>query len=184
MKKFISFTFLLTLCSVLVFSESSRWNVASHRNEFNEATIYTFTLQGPGDDLLFFGYVKNDVPAKSLVRAGIVWRSGNTAFPSKGEFIIKCEDGNILNKTFDYPLRWDENVGIATTISSKKRLEVTKSNTEKTRDFIDLFENNKILTIKKRNDIRKFQIPSVKEAVEKAGLSYEEFDSAIANEEF
>lgn len=184
MKKNICIILLLCIFGAsTVCAAEPRWNVVSQRDEFNEATIYTFTLKCAGDDLLLVGYVKNDVPALSIVRAGIVWMSGNSAFPSTGDFQIKCEDGNILNKSFRSNIHWSTSKG-KSSYSAKTTFEITQEANQRQRDFIELFENNKILTIKKHNDVRKFQVPSIKQAIINAGLDYAEFEEAIANEEF
>ena len=46
----------------------------------------------------------------------------------------------------------------------------------------DFIPDDVIITLWKT--IRKFEIPSIIDAIEKANLSYKEFEDAIANEEF
>lgn len=182
MKKLL-LLFVLSIMSLSLYAQ--KWNVVSHRDDFNDSTIYTFTLTGVDNSKLFIGYIKNDVPSKSMVRAGIIWTEKNTAFPSKGNFQIKTEDGNIMDVTFGYPLRWCETDGLDTNgIALSSIMEITKSDSMPTREFINLFKNNKVITVKSKKTVRKFEIPSIVEAIENANLSYSEFEAAIANEEF
>ena len=177
--------FLCFIMSLSIYAQNQKWNVVSHRDDFNDNAIYTFTLMGVDNSKLFIGYIKNDIPSKSVVRAGIIWTEKNSAFPSKGQFQIKCDDGNIMEVIFDYPLKWCETDGLDTKgVPNKSVMEITKSDSMPTREFINLFKNNKRITVKKNKTIRKFEIPSIVEAIEKANLSYKEFEDAIANEEF
>lgn len=131
---------LFLMMSLSLYAQNQKWNVVSHRDDFNDNTIYTFTLTGVDNAKLFIGYIKNDIPSKSIVRAGIVWTEKNSAFPAKGEFQIKCEDGNIMEVIFDYPLKWCETDGSDTKgVPISSVVEITKSDSMPAREFINLW---------------------------------------------
>ena len=57
------------MMSLSLYAQNQKWNAVSHRDDFNDNTIYTFTLTGVDNAKLFIGYIKNDIPSKSIVRA-------------------------------------------------------------------------------------------------------------------
>lgn len=156
---------------------NSLWTVRKSRNEFDGYTTYTFILKGPNSNCYcFFGYDKNDVPSKSMVRAGFSWNKSNTF----GSYDIKTEDGNMTTKKtntayWSYDTGWKD---------GNEKFYFSYNNGESARFYLNLFESNNYLTVRHRDLVQRFQTAGFWNAVESAGITREEIEAAIANEEF
>lgn len=156
---------------------SNLWTCVTSRNEFDGYTTYTFLLKGPQDEWLFFGYDKNDIPSKSIVRAGVNWLYyGDSA----GDYDFKTESKGTMSKYFSHAT-WSKDTGWK---NGRERFDFCYNNGESARYFIQLFEENNYLTIRHKNNVRRFQTQGFWEAVESYGITKEEINEAIANEEF
>lgn len=150
------------------------WVCTKNRNSFDEYTTYTFTLKGPGDYYLFFGYDKFDDATKSIVRAGVNWSYSSYTYD------FKKEDGSVVSKSFNaatwsYEKGWKDN-GSGFYFSYNKG--------ESVRFFMNLYMNNNLLTVRQGNTVQRFQTAGFLDALTAAGITLEELDNAIANEEF
>ncbi len=156
--------------------QNSLWVCQTSRNEFDGYTTYTFTLKGPQNEFLFMGYDKNDVPSKSLVRAGVNWGNYN----SGGTYDFKTESKGTVSKKFSIT-EWSKDTGWK---DGKNWFYFSYNKGESARFFINLFEDNNYLTIRHDGNVRRFQTMGFWETVEANGLTKQEIFDAIGNEEF
>ena len=157
--------------------QNSLWVCQSNRNEFDGYTTYTFILKGPQNEVLFMGYDKNDVPSKSLVRAGVNWDVWGS---SSGTYDFKTENKGTVSKGFKNA-RWSKDTGWK---DGKNYFNFSYNNGESARFFINLFEDNNYLTIRHDGNVRRFQTMGFWETVENSGITKQEIFDAIGNEEF
>lgn len=157
---------------------SSLWTCVTSRNEFDGYTTYTFMLKGPQDEFVFLGYDKNDVPSKSIVRAGVNWNHYTS--DNYGTYDFKTENNGTISKYFSYA-RWSKDTGWK---DGNDRFGFCYNKGESARFFIKLFEENNYLTIRKDGNVRRFQTQGFWETVESYGITKDEINDAIANEEF
>lgn len=158
------------------------WTVRKSRNEFDGYTTYTFILKGPLEDRqIFVGYDKNDVESKSMVKAGLVWGIGS-GYSQIGTYDIKTEDGNKISKEYKNPYTyWSYDTGWK---NGKERFEFAWNRGESARFILDLISNNNYLTIRKGSVVQRFQTAGFWDFVETQGITKQEIENAIANEEF
>ena len=155
--------------------QNSLWVCQTSRNEFDGYTTYIFTLKGPQNEFLFMGYDKNDVPSKSLVRAGVNW--GGMSY---GTYDFKTETKGTVSKRFNNA-KWSKNTGWK---DGSNWFYFSYNKGESARFFINLFEDNNYLTIRHDGNVRRFQTMGFWETVEANGLTKQEIFDAIGNEEF
>lgn len=162
--------------------QNSLWVCQTSRNEFDGYTTYTFILKGPQNEYLFMGYDKNDVPSKSLVRAGVNWGStGNWDYDKIiGTYDFKTENKGTVSKNFRYA-SWSKDTGWK---DGKNWFYFSYNKGESARFFINLFEDNNYLTVRHDGNVRRFQTMGLWETVEANGLTKQEIFDAIGNEEF
>lgn len=158
--------------------QNSLWVCQTSRNEFDGYTTYTFTLKGPQNEYLFVGYDKNDVPSKSLVRAGVHW--GNSNYDNNGTYDFKTENKGTVSKKFSYA-EWSKDTGWK---DGKNWFYFSYNKGESARFFINLFEDNNYLTVRHDGNVRRFQTMGFWETVENSGITKQEIFDAIGNEEF
>lgn len=158
------------------------WTVRKSRNEFDGYTTYTFTLKGPLEDRqIFVGYDKNDVESKSIVKAGIVWGIGY-GYSQTGTYDIKLDDGSKITKEYKNPYTyWSYDTGWK---NGKEKFEFAWNKGESARFILDLISNNNYLTIRKGSTVQRFQTAGFWDFVESQGITKQEIENAIANEEF
>jgi len=159
---------------------NSLWTCTKNRNEFDGYTTYTFVCKGPEGEFLFMGYDKFDNSFNSRVRAGVCWDDYyNTS--NIGNYDFKTESQGTISKNFYYAY-WSYTTGWKD--NSATRFAFCYNQNESARFFINLFENNKFLTIRHRDSVRRFQAQGFWETVESHGVTKQEILDAIANEEF
>ena len=163
-------------------TQNSLWVCQTSRNEFDGYTTYTFILKGPQNEYLFMGYDKNDVPSKSLVRAGVNWRDNGWGPGSyiAGNYDFKTETKGTVSKSFSYAT-WSKDTGWK---DGNERFYFSYNKGESARFFINLFEDNNYLTVRHDGNVRRFQTMGFWETVEANGLTKQEIFDAIGNEEF
>lgn len=157
---------------------SSLWTCISSRNEFDGYTTYTFMLKGPQNEFLFLGYDKNDVPSKSIVRAGVNWSRYSS--DNYGNYDFKTENNGTISKKFSNAT-WSKDTGWK---DGNDRFGFCYNKGESARFFIKLFEENKYLTVRHDGNVRRFQTEGFWDTVEAYGISKQEISDAIGNEEF
>ena len=153
---------------------NSLWTTTKNRNEFDGYTTYTFLLKGPGDMYVFVGYDKNDVQSKSIVRAGMNWGY------SDGTYEFKEDGGNKITKNYNRA-RWSKITGWK---EGNQYFNFSYNRGESARSFIEMIERNDFLTVRHGGIVQRFQTAGFWDELENLGITKEEIDAAIANEEF
>lgn len=153
------------------------WTVRKSRNEFDGYTTYTFILKGPLEDRqIFVGYDKNDVESKSMVKAGFSWHS----YESSGSYDIKDETGNTITKRYNSAY-WSYDTGWK---DGKEKFYFSHNSGESPRFILNLIQNNNFLTVRHKDVVQRFQTAGFWDFVEAQGITKQEIENAIANEEF
>ena len=161
-------------------SANNMWQVSSYRNEFDGFTSYTFTTKSTSGEMLVVNYKKCDIQMNSRVFAGILWNTKYdwNGYDQTGVYDFKLDNGKVLSKELygywncfldqsgnsKYGVAWIENAGA--------------------RWILELFTQNNIITLRKNNVVRKFQTAGLLDKMAEVGITWEEIDAAMANEEF
>lgn len=154
------------------------WQVSSYRNDFDGFTTFSFRLNAAGGELLIVEYKKCDVQLNSRVFAGICWYPKYSDYEQRGTYDFKLNDGTVnskelrgywknyldLSKKSYYGVGWIQNAGA--------------------RWLIEMFTQNDLLTVRKDSVVRKFQTAGLLDKMAEVGITWEEIDAAMANEEF
>ena len=159
---------------------SYMWRVTKNVNSFDESEIFTFIVPCSGDEYLILGYCRDKNQSMSYVRAGASW--GTQYYNSNGTYDIKCSDGNIVTKKYNDAFYWSVNDGRKS--GGNTRYSMSRSEKESARFFYEMLLNNNELTIKKGDSVRKFKTEGLADILKMNGITLEEIDAAIANEEF
>ena len=156
------------------------WQVSSYRNEFDGFTSYTFTVKCASGEMLYVGYKKSDIQINSRVYAGIYWVAGNWSVGDDpaGTYDIKKDDGTTVTKKFVD--EWKNYLDL----SQKNFFYFGWNAKEGARWFLDLFTQNNMITLRRNNLVRKFQTSGLLDKMAEVGITWDEIDAAIANEEF
>ncbi len=153
-------TFILFLLSVLLMpitiaaqNSGGTWYVQEHINDFDGYTTYSFFVKGSGvsqnSAWLFVGYDKYDNSLNSTVRAGVIW--GGRAGCSD-TLDIKIDSGDVISKKYN-SYKWSTETGYQTNKSTSNSIcwYYTNTNPGDTRDFLNMFTNNNLLTIRNKS---------------------------------
>lgn len=155
----------------------SLWTCRKSRNDFDEYTTYTFILRGATDDkYIFFGYDKNDNTVKSIVRAGFTL----DGYFCTGNYDIKAQDGNVSSKRFSRA-NWSFNTGWK---DGKEQFSFSYNSGESARFVLNIIANNDFVTLRNNDKTQRFQTAGFWDALAENGITKEEIEAAIANEEF
>lgn len=149
--------------------KSNVWYCYSNTDTENKRIVYTFLNQNDDGKFLLVGYTKSlESPALSQVRAGICWWN-NTS----GTYEIKTKEGT---NTVKYDTsRWS-------CVPKDETYTYTESNS--TRNMIKFFIENENFTVRHNNEVSSFVCTGLLEELSRFGITAEELDFAIANEEF
>ncbi len=151
--------------------QSGKWYCYSSTNGKKEAVEYTFINKSANGKYLFAGYSKNlKSPARSYLRAGFAW-----VIDTSGTYEIKNSGG--LNKYEYDSADWKCRI-------NDVRWVHTEEKTSSYRETINMFLNNEKLTVRHRDTVEEFNSAGLMEAFNNMGISWEELDYAISNEEF
>lgn len=183
--------FLLLISVSLLFAQSSNnsWYVQEHINDFDGYTTYSFFVKGSGvsqnSAWLFVGYDKYENSLNSTVRAGVIW--GGRAGYNTDTLDIKIDSGDVISKKYNSS-KWSTETGYQTNKSTSNSIcwYYTNTNPGDTRDFLNMFTNNKLLTIRNKSTgaIFRFNCSGLWEFMASKGISFAEIQSALANEDF
>lgn len=107
-----------------------------------------------------------------MVRAGIRW--GESPLWSK-DIDIKPDSGEILNEKFN-------DTDYSAKINGNKFQYIKQKGSS--RNFVTLVRNNEFLTLRSAGKIQRFQTAGLEEKMNDVGISWEEIEAALSNEEF
>ena len=153
--------------------ENNLWEVTTERNDFDEYTLYYFCNKGNRSDKyqLRVFYYKYDNPSKSTVWGGVRWGGPW----EEGNYDFKIDSGEII--TYNLPSEY------STKMSGQNYGYETGKNGA-CRFLIEMFKNNEILSIKRKDMAVKFQSAGLEEKMNENGITWEEIDTALSNLEF
>ena len=151
---------------------NNAWKVVKYRNDFDGYTKYIFRVYSTDEKFVFLSYKKCDLSANSRVIAGVggwVW----------DHFDIKTHEGTVTKYFKD---TWTEYLDL----SQKNKFNFVWNHAEGSRFLSERFKNNEYISIRRRYDgvIRKFQTAGLLDKMAEYGITWEEIDAALANEEF
>lgn len=157
------------------------WQVSSYRNDFDGFTSYTFTVKAATGEMFYVGYKKCDIETNSRVFAGIYWLESwrwNRGDSPDGTYDFKLDNGSIINKTFED--RWTN----YTDLSKENSFMFGWNSKEGARWWLNMLTQNNIVTVRRNNLVRKFQTSGLLDKMAEVGITWDEIDAAMANEEF
>ena len=151
------------------------WEVISYRNDFDEYTQYIFRLYSTDDRFIFVGYKKCDSKAYSKVTAGISWYE---FLGYNGNYDIKEQNGTTNTK-------WLKKEGkMNLSQASNDYFYFACDPQIGYRWLIDILLKNETITVRRNDLARKFQTAGLLEKMAEYGITWEEIDETLANEEF
>lgn len=162
-------------------STNNLWSVSSYRNDFDGFTSYTFTVKSATGEMFYVGYKKCDIETNSRVFAGIYWVESwrwNRGDSPDGTYDFKLENGSIIKKTFED--RWTN----YTDLSKENSFMFGWNSKEGARWWLNMLTQNNVITVRKNNLVRKFQTAGLLDKMAEVGITWDEIDAAMANEEF
>lgn len=147
----------------------NKWYCYSSTDGNRKTVDFTFLNQNDDGKFLLVGYTKSlESPALSQVRAGICWIN-NTS----GTYEIKTSEG--INTVKYDTSRWN-------CVSKDESYTYTKS--DSTRSMIKFFLENENFTVRHNDKVSSFVCTGLLDELSRFGITTEELDFAIANEEF
>ena len=153
-------------------STNSAWKVTTYRNDYDGYTKYIFRVFSVDEKFVFISYKKCDVAANSRVIAGVggwVW----------DYYDVKSMEGTVEKYFKD---TWKEYLDS----SQKEGFEFAWNHSEGSRFLVERFLNNESVTLRRHYGglVRKFQTAGLLNEMTAYGITWEEIDAALANEEF
>ena len=173
-----STTTTVTSTKPKVTATNNLWSVSSYRNDFDGFTSYTFTVKSTSGEMFVVNYKKCDIPLNSRVFAGICWAPGYGYSKQTGDYDIKLDNGSMLSKEmYGYWTNYYD-------VSGKSYIYVAWIHKAGARWLIDLLLQNNMISLRKNNVVRKFQTAGLLDKMAEVGITWDEIDAAMANEEF
>lgn len=144
---------------------------------FTEKRInFTFLNQNKDGNYLFIGYSKGyENPSISYVRAGICWSGSKN--DKVGVYDIKGDTGS-LSKNYSIE-KWKS-------LFDNKEYFYTYLSSESSREILTLFLESENIKIRHNNTVSEFKCDyeQLKKRMAEYGITWEELDEALMNEEF
>lgn len=158
---------------------NNAWKVVKSPDEFENSTHFAFILNSTDFRKLYVSFKRCENPANNRVIAGIHWTTDdyrNIGKANNGTYDIKGDSGTSISKnlrdvwTYTYPSKefflfgWDEKSG--------------------SRWLVDIIRNSDSVAVRRDGLTRRFQTAGLLEKMAEYGITWEEIDAALANEEF
>ena len=160
---------------------TNAWKAVSYEDEFAGCIYYVFIIETSDSRKLFVSYKKAPNSANSKVVSGIYWGydTDNTWHTTNwGTYDIKGQEGSTITKEIKdlgkqqlsqaqndfFYYAWDKNAGA--------------------RWLVDIMKNSDSVAVRRDGLSRRFQTAGLLDKMSEYGISWEEIDAAIANEEF
>lgn len=156
---------------------NNAWKVISYTDEFEGYTQYVFTVNSTDEKKLFFSYKKYENSAYNRINSGISWKDGNYT----GTYDIKDQTETITKYLECYN---DDNYKCYLDKSQKNYFQYAWDQKAGTRWLVDIFVNNDTVSVRRNGISRKFQTAGLLDKMAEYGITWEEIDAALANEEF
>lgn len=150
---------------------ANKWYMLGSTDGKDKDYDLVFLNRNEDDNYAVIYYRKNVDAVRSTVRAGIHIGNGYT----NGTYEIKTKDGmrevKMDNNYFEFPI-----MNLSTNF--------TANNTISAREMLNIFFENENLTFRKNDKVSTLQLAGLKEIFAQYGITLEELDFAISNEEF
>ncbi len=150
---------------------ANKWYMLGSTDGKNKDYDFIFLNRNEDNNYAEVYYKKNVDEVRSTVRAGICIGNGNIS----GTYEIKAKDGmreiRLDSRSYDFP---------AMNFST----EFTGNDTVSAREMLNIFLENENLTFRKDGKVSTLQLAGLKETFAQYGITPEELDFAIGNEEF
>ncbi len=154
--------------------ENNRWTYTSTTNDFDGYTEYIFTLLGADERRIAVIYQRNEDKYKSKLICGIKGGTKNSSGFSDAE--IKEDNGKIIQINSKSTYYYIEN-GV------KYRLDI-ENEKKSGRSWLKIFKDNNHIVFRAKDVVTHFETAGLLEKMEEAGVSWEELDEAMKNQEF
>lgn len=156
------------------------WQVSSYRSEFDGFTSYTFTTKSTSGEMFVVNYKKCDLQMNSRVFAGVIWDVSQMfdGYDQKGTYDFKLDDGSITQIKLDG--YWYCHLDT----SGNNYISPAWIYKAGARWLIDFLLENNMITLRRNNVVRKFQTSGLLDKMAEVGITWDEIDAAMANEEF
>ena len=153
--------------------QSNKWNIYASFNPEDKMVAYTFVNQNKDGKYLFVGYAKSvENPVLSYVRSGLCWRN-NTS----GTYEIKI--GTNVNERNFSTAQWSS-------LYNGEEYTYTYNSGESAREMLNLFLQNEKFTVRHNGTVSEFicNPEDLIKLMSSRGVSIDELDAAMTNEEF
>lgn len=160
--------------------EKNAWKVTEYYDEFGGFRHYVFTVNSTDEKMLFVSYRKCENSANSKVVSGIHWTSSdNWNYSHRGTYEIKGKTGETVTKKFN---QWAFKCFLDK--SEKRSFYYMTDPTASARWLVDIIRKSDSVAVRRDGLIRRFQTDGLLDKMAEYGITWEEIDTAIANEEF
>lgn len=161
-------------------SANNLWQVSSYRNEFDGFTSYTFTTKSTSGEMFVVNYKKCDLQMNSRVFAGVIWdvKDAYWGADQRGDYDFKLDNGEKIQKYLDG--YWTCHLDV----SGQNYISPAWVKNAGARWLLNLLTENNLITLRRDNVVRKFQTSGLLDKMAEVGITWDEVDAAMANEEF
>lgn len=159
---------------------TNAWKVVNYEDEFAGCIYYIFIIETSDSKKLFISYKQAPNPANSKVIAGVHWvNRDDWDNNNQSTYDIKGQDGTVVSKSLDgrhlkcflaasesdyFYYAWDPKAGA--------------------RWLAEMMKKSESVAVRRDGLSRRFQTAGLVDKMSEYGISWEEIDAAIANEEF
>ena len=164
---------------------NNAWEVTKSVDEFGNCVYYTFMVKSTEKQFLFINYKRGNNPANSRVIAGFHWfkngwiDSGYTSDQS-GKYEIKGKNGNVVTKSFSNNSDWVNRSDGAWNVDFCYAWDSKNS----ARWLVEIMKDSDSVAVRRDDMTRRFQTAGLLDKMAEYGITWEEIDNAMANEEF
>ncbi|MBE6360759.1 MAG: hypothetical protein E7059_04830 [Treponema bryantii] len=155
---------------------NNAWKVVKYRNDFDGCTQYIFRVYSSDYRFIFVAYKKTDVKANSRVIAGVHWGDG-FSWEIDGAYDIKGAESTVSKNLNDI---WTYNLDA----SGKDKFKFVWNQKAASRWLVDIITKSDSVALRRDGLIRRFQTSGLLDKMAEYGITWEEIDAALANEEF
>ncbi|MCR4712825.1 MAG: CsgG/HfaB family protein [Treponemataceae bacterium] len=163
---------------------NNAWEVTSYTDEFGGYTKYIFTIKSTDEKKLLLSYQKYENSAYNRVISGIYWGYGgptnawgNGITNNAGTYDIKGQGETVTKKV---PDAWQMYYGP----SNDNYFWFAWDSKAGSRWLVDILVNSDTVSVRRDGLSRKFQTAGLLDKMAEYGITWEEIDNAMANEEF
>ena len=158
---------------------NNAWKVTTYNDTFTGTHNFIFVINSSDDKMLFFKYIKAANPANSRVLSGIHWTKNNHYNDNNvGTYDIKGDNGVTLTKKLSDV--WTCTLNAAET----NTFYYVWNPKEGSRWLVELMIKSESVAVRRNGLSRRFQTAGLLSKMREFGITWEEINAAIANEEF